>query len=152
MRLVNALKYRKSLKRGVVATILIGLILPIIQTGFFQNSLSAWLLTLLKSPLNAPLYFIFSLLFGLLIALQIYNLKHPSICTDCNTKKVSTSGYLGAFLGFFVGVCPACVGILGLILPLGTSLTLTYYGWIFMLGSIGIMALSIILLGGFKRE
>ena len=60
--------------------------------------------------------------------------------------------FFGAFFGFFVGICPACIGLIGLIFPLGTSLTLTYYSWIFMLVAIGIMLLSLYLLGGFKKD
>ena len=152
MRIVNALKEWKSLRIGIIATIVIALILPIIQTGFLQNSLKVWFLTLIKSPLNSTLYIIFSLLFGSLISLQLYALRHPKICKDCNTKKGATTGYFGAFFGFFVGICPACIGLLALILPLGTSLTLTYYGWLFMLVAIGIMIFSIYLLGGFKEN
>jgi len=152
MRIIDALKYKRSLRSGIIATVVIALILPIIQTGFFQNSFRAWYLTLLKSPLNSTLYLAFSLLFGLLVSLQIYNLKNPKLCKDCNTKKGASTGYFGAFFGFFVGICPACVGLIGLIFPLGISLTLTYYSWIFMLVSIAIMLLSLYLLGGFKKE
>ena len=152
MRILNALKYKKSLIVGIISTVVIFLILPIIQTAFLQNSIKSWILTLLKSPLNTSLYVIFSLLFGLLISLQVYNLQHPKLCKDCNTKKGVSTGYFGAFGGFLVGVCPACIGLLGIILPLGTSLTLTYYGWAFMLGAVAIMVFSLYSLGGFKKE
>ena len=107
---------------------------------------------MIKSPLNSSLYVIFSLLFGALISLQIYNLSKPKLCKDCNTKAGKRTGIIGVVFGSLVGVCPACVGLLGLILPLGTSLTLTRFGWAFMLIAIGIMVLSIYLVGGFKKE
>ena len=150
MRMLNALQDRKLLRVGILASVLIAIILPVIQTGFLQNSITAWAYTLIKSPLNTSLYVLFSLLFGMLIILQMYNKKN--LCAECDTKKGMNVGMLGAFFGFVVGVCPACIGLLGLILPLSTSLALTYYGWIFMLLAIGIMLLSIYLLGGFKRE
>ena len=149
MRLVNALK--KNLWIAIVSMVAILIILPVIQTGFLQNSINAWFLTLIKSPFNTLLYIIFSILFGAIIALQFYIVKNPKICKDCATKKGTSTGYFGASFGFLVGVCPACIGLLGLILPLGASITLTYYGWAFMLVAIGIMTVSIYLLGGFKE-
>jgi len=150
MRLINAFKTRKSLMYGITATVIVAIVLPVIQTGFFQNSFESWYLTLLKSPLNSSLYVIFSLLFGALISLQIYNLDKK--CKECNTKAGKRTGFFGVVVGLLIGICPACIGLLGLILPLGTSLTLTYYGWAFMIVAIGILILSIYLLGGFKRE
>jgi type IV secretory pathway VirB6-like protein len=152
MRLIDALRYKKSLRWGIVATVLVAIVLPLIQTGFFQNSFESWFLTLIKSPLNTSLYVVFSLLFGALISLQVYNLSKPKLCKDCNTNAGKRTGIIGVVFGSLVGICPACIGLLGLILPLGTSLTLTYYGWVFMLIAIGIMILSIYLVGGFKKE
>jgi len=155
MRIINSLKDKKALKWGIVAAISVAIVLPIIQTGFFQNSFESWFLTLVKSPLNTSLFIIFSLLFGASISLQVYNLSNKRICKDCNSKtnkKGFGFGAVGAVFGSLVGVCPACIGLVGLIFPLGTSLTLTYYGWVFMLIAIGIMTLSIYLLGGFKKE
>ena len=80
MRLIEALKNKRSLKWGVVATIAIAIILPLIQTNFFQNSFESWFLTLIKSPLNSSLYVIFSLLFGSMVSLQVYNLSKPKLC------------------------------------------------------------------------
>jgi len=152
MRITNALQDRKARRIGIIAALVIAVILPVIQTGFLQNSVNAWFLTLVKSPLNTFLYLSFSVLFGMVISLQVYIKRNPKVCIECNTKKGTRTGVIGTFLGFFVGVCPACIGLLGLIFPLGASLTLTYYGWIFMLIAIGMMVLSIYLLGGFKKE
>ena len=148
MRLINALKYKKALKWGIVATVAVAIVLPLIQTGFFQNSFESWFLTLIKSPLNSSLYVAFSLLFGALISLQVYNLSSKY----CNTRAGRRTGTVGVVFGVLVGICPACIGLLGLVLPLGVSLTLTYYGWAFMLVAVGIMVLSIYLLGGFREE
>ena len=152
MRIIDSFKYKKSLKYGIIATLIVAIILPIIQTGFLQKSFSSWFLTLIKSPLNTSLYLIFSLLFGSLISLQVYNLSKPKLCKGRNAKKGIRTGIFGGVFGFLVGICPACIGLIGLILPLGAALTLTYYGWIFMLVAIGIMFLSIYMLGGFKKQ
>lgn len=151
MRILNALKNKKSLKWGIIAMISVAIVLPVIQTGFFQNSIEAWYLTLIKSPFNSSLYVIFSLLFGSLMSLQVYNLNRK-VCDNCNNKKGYGAGAVGVVFGTLVGICPACIGLIGLILPLGGSLWLTYYGWVFMLVAIGIMILSIYLLGGFKKD
>jgi len=147
MRIIDALKDKKSLIWGIITTLLVGIILPIIQTGFLQNSLNSWILTILKSPLNASLYIIFSLITGVVISLYIYNKKEIK---SCNLKKGSRFGVIGTFFGFFIGVCPACVGLIGLLFPLSISLTLTYYGWIFMLLAIILQLFSIRYLKGFK--
>jgi len=148
MRIYDAIRKKKPLMIGIAGAIIVGLLLPVLQTGFFQNSFSAWFLTLMKSPLNTGLYIVYSLLFGIVVAVQAYNLLNPAVC---NPKKGVRTGLAGAGLGFFVGVCPACIGIVGLILPLGVSLTLTYYSWIFMLFAIGVLVISLYLLGGFKK-
>ncbi|RMD66103.1 hypothetical protein D6817_04790 [Candidatus Pacearchaeota archaeon] len=152
MRVIKALRFRKARNWGIVAFVAVALILPVIQTGFLQNSIKSWFLTLIKSPLNSALYLIFSLLFGMLISLQIYNSSNIKLCKDCNTKKGLRTGIFGVVVGSLVGICPACVGLLGLVLPLGVSLSLTYYGWVFMLLAILLMLLSIYLLKGFEND
>lgn len=147
MRILIALKHKKPLKWGIFATIIIAIVLPVIQTGFLQNSLSSWFLTLIKSPLNSLLFIIFSLLFGGLISLQVFNLERKV----CDNKSGVKTGIFGVVFGSLVGICPACIGLVGLILPLGASLWLTYYGWVFMLVAIGIMIYSIYRIGGFER-
>ena len=57
---------------------------------------------------------------------------------------------LGAAFGFFVGVCPACLGFTSLLLPLAAVTVLVVFGPAFMLLSIALMAVSIYLNGGFK--
>jgi hypothetical protein len=111
-----------------------------------------WFVSLTTIPLNAALYILFSILFGLVVSLQVYSMRNPGVCKISNTKKGLRTGAFGTFFGFFIGVCPACVGLLGLILPLGVILTLTAFGWVFMLIAIGIMIFSIYHLGGFKKE
>ncbi len=149
MRMIVAVKDWNYLRWGLLATVLIAFALPIIQTGFLTRSLESWYLTLIKSPLSTVLYFVYSILTGVLISLYVYNKNNSSKL--CNIKKSSRFGVAGTFLGFFVGVCPACIGIVGLILPLSASLTLTYYGWVFMLIAVIIQLLAIRYQGGFKK-
>jgi len=62
------------------------------------------------------------------------------------------SGGIGAVFGFFVGVCPACVGFAGLFLPVAIVSTLVIFGPFFILISIALMLFSIHINGGFKRR
>jgi len=153
MRIVNMLKNRRYLGIAVLSALGIGLFLPLVQTGLKPDNMLAWYLTLVDRPLNTGLYVIFSVLFGVLVALQLYN-KH--ICKTCNvktdSKKASTFGGTGAVLGFALGVCPACIGLIGLLLPLTVSITLTNYNWLFMSIAIAIMFVSIKFLGGLDKK
>jgi len=79
MKLIEALKNKRSLKWGVAAAIAVAIVFPLIQTNFFQNSFELWFLTLIKNPLNFSLYVIFSLLFGSIVSLQVYNLSKPKL-------------------------------------------------------------------------
>jgi len=153
MRIVSVVKNKRYLGIAVLSALGIGLFLPLAQTGFKPDNILAWYLTLADRPLNTGLYIVFSSLFGLLVSLQLYN-KH--ICKTCNikmdNKKATSFGGLGAFFGFALGVCPACIGLIGLLLPLTVSITLTNYSWLFMGIAIAIMLASLKFLGGLDKK
>lgn len=153
MRIFSALKTRKYLGIAVLSALGIGLFLPLAQTGFEANNMLAWYLTLIGRPLNTAIYIGFSILFGLLVSLQFYN---KEVCKTCNVKmdnkKGSSIGAAGASFGFLLGICPACIGLIAVFLPLTVSITLTNYSWLFMGIAIIVMIASIHLLGGFKKE
>jgi len=120
MMIIEILKKKKYLAIAISSAIVIGILFPIIQTGFLLNTIDVWFLTLLDKPLNAALYLTFSAVFGIMVALQVFNLKE---CKTCKVNvKNSSSGFGGAFLGFVFGICPACIGLIGLFLPLGVSI------------------------------
>jgi len=152
MRVFRALKMKKYLGIAILAALGIGLFLPLIQTGLDPNNVLAWYLALVQKPFNTGLYVSFSILFGLLISLQLYN---NEICKTCKidkaSKKAQGVGGFGAVLGFAVGVCPACLGVIALLLPLSVSITLTNYSWVFTGIAIIIMIVSLYLLGGFRK-
>ena len=149
MLIVEILKKKKYFAIAILSAIAIGILFPIIQTGFLLNTIDVWFLTLLDKPLNAALYLIFSMVFGIMVALQVFNLKE---CKTCKVNVKNSSGaFGGAIIGFAFGICPACVGLIGLILPLGVSVALNYYGWIFTTIAIALMLYTIHILGGFKK-
>jgi hypothetical protein len=77
------------------------------------------------------------------------------ICIDCERVNIKASnantGILGTVIGFIIGVCPACFSLIGVLLPLGVSITLSAYSSYFTLLSIAIISFSIFKLGGFKK-
>jgi len=77
------------------------------------------------------------------------------ICIDCERVDIKASnantGILGTVIGFIIGVCPACFSLIGVLLPLGVSITLSAYSSYFTLLSIAIILFSIFKLGGVKK-
>ncbi|MBI2583516.1 MAG: hypothetical protein HYW25_02515 [Candidatus Aenigmarchaeota archaeon] len=149
MRLSAVLRQKKYLALAIAAAIIMALFLPFLQSlrqGI--GNLDLWFLTVAQYPLNIALYIAFSIAFGLFIALYSYNRR---LCIDCDKKKLGT-GALGAFAGFFIGVCPACLGIAAIFLPLSASIALTQYSAVFMLIAVALMLFSIYRMGGFRQK
>jgi hypothetical protein len=72
-------------------------------------------------------------------------------CLDCK-KEDGRPGFVGSMLGFVLGVCPACFSFIGFLLPLGTSIFLTTYSYMFIGLSVTIILFSTLKLGGFRKE
>jgi hypothetical protein len=152
MRLVRALKTGKYLGAAVLGASAMGLFLPLVQTGFGPDSMLAWYLALAERPLSAALYIAFSVLFGMLVSLQLYNRQ---MCMECGpdrrSRKGSGVGAVGTVFGFAIGICPACIGLAGIFVPLSVSIALTSYSWIFMGVAVIAMLVSLKMLGGFRK-
>ena len=80
-----------------------------------------------------------------------YLLLAKNKCLDCKQED-ARPGFGASIFGFMLGVCPACFSFIGFLLPLGTSIFLTRYSYIFTGLSVGIILFSIFKLGGFKKE
>ena len=118
---------------------------PVIQTlpqGL--HNLDVWFEVI--TPLNVILYFTFALLFGILLALQIYRWKHP----HCRLRS-ATAGTVGTFTGVFIGQCASCLSITSLFLPVGVTTFLIQYNSFFMSLSIFMLIVGIYFLDGFKE-
>jgi len=120
---------------------------PIIQSFSTSLAFEIWFRDLYQKPLSSSLYIIFSVLFGMFIALYLYSKNR---CIDCKTSKATKSGIAGTLLGLTIGVCPACFSFIGFLIPLSVSIFLTAFAPIFMIGSIAIILYSIFRVGGFK--
>ncbi len=147
MRILKALKQRPL--HGFLAALSIFFLLPLLQLIKTPLSFAIWYSSLTAKPLNAALYVLFSALFGVLIALYIYDEKCGAACVK---KSDISAGFGGAVLGFVVGICPACFSLIGVVLPLSGSIFLTKFSPIFTLFAIFILLFSIYRLGGFKDD
>lgn len=147
VRLLSAAR-EKPVIAGL-STIGIFFLLPLIQLINTPLAFDIWLLDLQNKPLNSIPYIVFSILFGMFISLYLFT---KNKCLDCKPEKgAGRTGFAGSFVGFMVGVCPACFSFIGVLLPLGPTLFLTTYSPIFTGISIAIVLFSIYRLGGFKK-
>ncbi|MGI9011714.1 MAG: hypothetical protein ACR2F1_11085 [Nitrososphaeraceae archaeon] len=146
--LLNAIKEKPFIAIGLAIAIFF--ITPIVQSFSTPLAFEIWFRDLYQKPLNSILYIVFSILFGIFISMYLYSRNK---CIKCDLKKTyhSTSGFIGSFLGFMLGICPACFSFVGFLLPLSTSIFLTTYTPFFTLLSIAIIIFSINKLGGFKK-
>ncbi len=146
MRILYAIKERPVTTFTMIVVMFF--ITPIIQSINTPLAFEIWFRDLLQKPTIAIMYSTFSILFGIFISLYLYT---KSECSDCK-KEYGRPGFVGSMLGFVLGVCPACFSFIGFLLPLGTSIFLTTYSYIFIGLSVAIILFSIFKLGGFKKE
>jgi len=131
---------------AIAAAIGIFFLTPLIQSISTSLAFEIWFIDIVQKPLSSIPYVVFSVLFGMFIALYLYS---KNKCIDC--KPGAKAGFGGSTLGFVLGVCPACFSFIGFLLPLSGSIFLTTYSPLFMLVAIGIILFSIHKMGGFKN-
>jgi len=131
---------------AIAAAIGIFFLTPLLQSISTSLAFEIWFIDIVQKPLSSIPYIVFSILFGMFIALYLYS---KNKCIDC--KPGAKAGFGGSTLGFILGVCPACFSFIGLLLPLSGSIFLTIYSPLFILLAIGIIAFSIHKMGGFKN-
>jgi hypothetical protein len=146
MRIFYAVKERPVITLTMIVVMFF--ITPIIQSINSPLAFEIWFRDLSQKPTSAMMYSFFSILFGIFVSLYLYNRNK---CLDCK-KEDGRPGFVGSTLGFVLGVCPACFSFIGFLLPLGTSIFLTTYSYLFVGLSIAIILFSIFKLGGFRKE
>jgi hypothetical protein len=146
IRLFSAIKERPVLTGLLAVTMFF--ITPLIQSINTPLAFEIWLRDLSQKPTSVIMYGSFSALFGMFISIYFY-IKNK--CLDCK-KENTRPGFAASILGFMLGVCPARFSFIAFLLPLGTSIFLTTYSYIFTGLSIAIILFSIFKLGGFKKE
>lgn len=155
MKILKILKNKNYLLLAISSSLFMMVIYPLLQayaTGGLQN-LDLWLKVIPK--LNLVLVLIFSILFALLLTLQIYNLK-TKVCSIKNKTASASIGTFGTILAFLAPACPACLSIASLLIPAAFSLSiiqfLVKFNTIVLIASNILMLLGLLLLGGFKSE
>lgn len=143
MRLTKILSELKYAGIAAIAIAAMLAFMPIFQS--FGNP-QIWF-TFVK-PVNFALYMAFSFIFGLTAAVQYAAYKESA--KGCGIK--SASAQAGSVLGIFAFQCPACVPVLAQVLGLGTVTFLSVYKTQLILIGIGMMAVSLYLLGAFKER
>lgn len=131
-----------SASAGIVA-----IALTLLWPSVPLRSLDAWLKTLVNLFPTNFLYPILAILIGTFVAIYIYN-KRVQSCCSINSTKTGTSASL---IGVFLGACPACIPALAFFLPLSVTITLSYFSWAFLLGSIIVLTFAIYKINGFRK-
>jgi len=142
MLLLKSWTHRTSASAGGIAFLAV-LLFPAIPL----RSLGVWLETLLGLFPTTILYPILAFLTGSFVSLYVYNRKVKACCS----LKASQTGASASVAGVLLGACPACIPALAFFLPLSITLTLSYFSWIFLLVSIGILVFALYRMNGFKK-
>ncbi|HIJ97652.1 TPA: hypothetical protein H1009_01040 [archaeon] len=143
MKLFKILSERKYFLAAILSSIIMLVAFPLFQS---LGNPQIWF-TFIK-PLNFALYLVFSILFGITLSVQYYSFKHKQ--QSCEIKSASANA--GTVLGLFAFQCPACVPVLAQALGLGAVTFLSVYKTQLILIGIGLMLVSLYLLGAFKPD
>ena len=142
MKLLEILGEQKNFLVAITASIAMLISFPLFQS---LGNPKIWF-TFIK-PLNFALYLIFSVLFGITLAVQYYSFKQKQ--QSCGIKSASANA--GTILGLFAFQCPACVPVLAQVLGLGAVTFLSVYKTQLILVGIALMLVSLYLLGAFRK-
>jgi uncharacterized membrane protein YqaE (UPF0057 family) len=150
MKILSVLRIKNYKLIAIFAAIAMALVYPYLQValnGGFFNYFFWFEVLLQESILNAVLYLAFSVLFGLVVSLSIYNWKNRT----CSIKGGVGSGGAASLLGIFTSQCSACLSLASLFLPITAVGALAVYNTVFNFISIGVLLLSLYMMGGFKK-
>ena len=142
IKVFEILKDREYFAIFLIAAAVMLVVYPYLQS-FGQIDL--WFQVI--EPDNLLLYTSFSVLFGLLVPLQVYSIKAPKACRI----QSGGAGVAGTIAGFFVAQCPSCAVLLSLFLPFNAIIFIVTYNTWLTLGTIALMLIAIYFLGGFKK-
>ena len=154
MKILQILKDKKYKAIAFFSSLVMLVAYPLIQTlAVGVNNLDVWFAA--TKPLNLVLYILFSIIFGIFIALQIFNLRQKT-CTIGEKSTSVASGGVASILAILVPQCPACISIVTLLLPASSALALggffVKYNSLLISVSISLLLLGIYLIGGFRKE
>lgn len=142
MLIFQALKDKTALFWGVLV-----MVITLLWPAILLKGLNVWFKTLTGLfPTNIGYPFLV-LLIGIYVALFVYSKKNPLLCP----VKKKKSGVFGGVVGVLFGACPACIPSIAFFLPLGLTIFLSHYSWLFLLLAIIFLIFAIYRMGGFKK-
>lgn len=150
MKIFSMIKTSKYGAVALISSVLMLLIYPFLQVvlnGGFYNYFFWFEMILSQSVLNFVLYLLFSGLFGIVVSLVYHNYRKGT----CNVRRGAGSGGAGSLLAILIPQCSACLSLAVLFLPIGAVAMFGTYSTVLNLISLGLLVLSIHLLGGFEK-
>ena len=149
MKIVEVLKMKGYLALAVVSSLVMSLIYVYSQVLGNIHNIDLWLTII--PWYNAILFSIFSILFGITFAYQVYLWKQPKVCAIGTKATGAGTGSIGTLGTFLIAQCPACASLGALFLPLSVTITLTKFSWLINLATIGLL-FTLRYLGAFKKS
>jgi len=150
MKIIEVLKMKRYLALAVLSSLVMSIIYVYTQVLGNLRNVDLWLTII--PWYNAILFTIFSILFGITFAYQVYLWKQPKVCAISTKAKGAGTGSIGTFGTFLIAQCPACASLGALFLPISVTVTLTKFSWLINLASIGLLLFTLRYLGAFKRS
>lgn len=143
------LKQRKYFFTFLIFSLAMGVFYPLIQVAQQgANNFFFWF-SLLK-PVDWFFYVVFCLLFG--SSFSLFSWRNDSKVCSVNQKlHTGIWGGLGTFLSVTMPLCPGCLSFLILLFPVGILGILFQYRFWVMLLSVGLMLVSLVILGAFEK-
>ncbi|MBI2173125.1 MAG: hypothetical protein HYT73_02860 [Candidatus Aenigmarchaeota archaeon] len=150
MRLIEVLKIRKYLLLAAASSIAMSLFYVYTQVLGIIENIDIWLAVLPWH--NAILFPMFSALFGMTLAYQVYLWKQPKTCAVGMKAAGIGAGSGGTFGLSMVSQCPACASLGALFLPASLTAAFAQFSWVINLAAILMMLFTLRYLGAFKND
>ncbi len=136
MNVADALSERKYAGLAVASAFSMFVFVPYVQTlGYPEMWFSK------QDILTFAIFVLFDAVFGVFVAFHAKRLFGSKACRI--NRKGAGSGVVGSAMGIFIGACPACFGLLGLLFPIGIVSAIGALGPLFALLGIALMLFSI---------
>jgi len=149
MKIIDVMKMKKYIALAIISSVVMSMIYVYTQVLGNLHNVDLWLTII--PWYNAILFTIFSILFGITFAYQVYLWKQPKVCSAGTKAKAAGTGSIGTLGTFLVAQCPACASISALFLPISAITILTQFSWLINLASIGLLLFTLRYLGAFKK-
>lgn len=145
--LFKILTQKKYFLIFVIFSLAMGLVYPLLQVAP-QGLNNFWFWFGLLKPIDWLLYLLYSVVFGLSFSVFVWRNDKKL----CSTSQLWQSGILGFFSSFFatlIPLCPQCFSYLVFVIPTTGLSFLAEYRREIMLVVVGLMGVSLWLLGAF---